>query len=675
MTRTLDQANLEISRVRQMPYGLAHTQAAEEQVKLVESEGPDEAKAFALFTLIDAYQWGGEPERGYVPFAQLLRWWDQRPEMFDTDDQHSLFWAFKWMVSGLADFPNVPAEQIERTLDDMERRYALAGNGMDAVALERFSWSNRRGAPETEDLFARWVATPRDDFSQCEACDPGDRAAYLISAGRLEEGVRLIEETLPERPRCASEPADMLADLADAYLDLGRPQDAVRAHRQAVAELAGTQGDMASARGRRIRLLARGGQPERAIRALEAEQHLLVKADTPYDELSFARLVGAATHVLRAKHADRALRITAVSDLGDRPTVADLDDWLRAKAERLAAAFDARNGTDHQSDLVRQAWSTEAASVALDLEVLPRGFSAAPAPDGSPTVPTVPTVPTLPTVGAGADPAAGDPLAQRPDEDTGAWADRLLQAGEPQRAAAAWIAAAGAADTDGRLVDAGFAYAECARIAQLFDDQEGADAGYRSAVPRLRAGGLAPELLVQVLVAWAPTAAQLGTAEDALGEIDRCLAALRALDDAAATVDGSQAATTPEEKLAARDRATRRRAAADLEDAAARLLADAGADAPEQLSLAAGTAQSAAEAYGGLGAVADAAHAFWLAGRLYDQLGQVEDAVWNLESALEGFGHVRQREPWGEVASLLVRVLRDSGQTARAEELAREIVS
>lgn len=670
MTRTLDQANLEISRVRQMPYGLAHTQAAEEQVKLVESEGPDEAKAFALFTLIDAYQWGGEPERGYVPFAQLLRWWDQRPEMFDADDQHSLFWAFKWMVSGLADFPNVPAEQIERTLDDMERRYALAGNGMDAVALERFSWANRRGAPQTEDLFARWVATPRDDFSQCEACDPGDRAAYLISAGRLEEGVRLIEETLPERPRCASEPADMLADLADAYLDLGRPQDAVRAHRQAVAELAGTQGDMASARGQRIRLLARGGQPERAIRALEAEQHLLVKADTPYDELSFARLVGAATHVLRAEHADRTLRITSVSELGDRPTVAALDDWLRAKAERLAAAFDARNGTGHQGDLVRQAWSAEAAPVALDLEVLPRGFSAAPAPDGAPTVPPLPPLPTP-------DPdAADDPLAQRPDEETGAWADRLLTAGEPQRAAAAWIAAAATADADGRLVDAGFAYAECARIAQLFDDQEGADAGYRSAVPRLRAGGLAPELLVQVLVAWAPTAAQLGTAEDVLGEIDRCLAALRALDDAAATADGAQdTAATPEEKLAARDRATRRRASADLEDAAARLLADAGADTPEQLSLAARTAQSAAEAYGGQGAVADAAHAFWLAGRLYDQLGQVEDAVWNLESAVEGFAHVRQREPWGEVASLLVRVLRDSGQTARAEELAREIVS
>lgn len=650
MTRTLDQANREISRVRQMPYGLAHTQAAEEQVKLAETEGPDEAKAFALFTLIDAYQWGGEPERGYVPFAQMLRWWDQRPEMFDADDQHSLFWSFKWMVSGLADFPGVPAQQIERTLDDMERRYALAGNGMDAVALERFSWANRRGAADTEQLFAQWVAVPRDDFSQCEACDPGDRAAYLIGAGRLEEGVRLIEQTLPSRPHCASEPADMLTDLADAYLDLGRPGDAVRAHRQAVAALADTQGDMASARGQRIRLLARGGHPERAIRALESEQHLLAKADTPYDELSFARLVGAATHVLRADHADRVLRITSVPELGATPTVAQLDDWLRAKAEKLAGQFDIRNGTSHQSDLVRQAWQTTPAADVLDLDVLPKAVPA-----------TTPTTPATADVNA---PASDDPLDQRPDEDLSAWTDRLLRAGEAQRAAAAWLAAAQVADTEGRLVDAGFAHAECARIAQLFDDQDGADAGYRASVSRLRAGGLAPELLVQVLVAWAPTAALLGGTEDVLAEIDRCLSALRAEADDQGDRD---------EHLAAREQATRARAAADLEDAAARLLASS--NDTEQVKLAARTAQSAAEAYGGQGAVADACHAFWLAGRLYDQLGQVDEAVWNLESAMEGFAHVRQREPWGEVASLLVRVLRDSGQTARAEELAREIVS
>lgn len=145
MSRTIDEANREISRVRDMPYGLARTQAAERQVRLVDAEGPDAARAFALSTLVEAYQWGGEVDRSFVAFARLLQWWDQHPEHFDEYDRHGLFWSFKWMISGLADFPTVPAEQIDRTLADMERRYALAGNGMDAVAYERFAWARQRG--------------------------------------------------------------------------------------------------------------------------------------------------------------------------------------------------------------------------------------------------------------------------------------------------------------------------------------------------------------------------------------------------------------------------------------------------------------------------------------------------------------------------------------------------
>ncbi|RMI04789.1 hypothetical protein EBM89_17595, partial [Cellulomonas triticagri] len=374
MSRTLDEANREITRVREMPYGLARSQAAERQVRLVDAEGPDAARAYALGTLVEAYQWGGEVDRSFVAFARLLRWWDEHPEHFDAHDTHGMFWSFKWMISGLADFPTVPAEQIDRTLADMERRYALAGNGMDAVVYERFAWARQRGAADVEDAYQAWIATPRDDFSQCEACDPGDRAAWLIATDRVEEGIRLIERTLTENPSCASEPADMLSYLAEAYLDTGRPRDAARAHRQAVAALAQAESDMVGARGRRVRLLARGGQVDRALRAIEADQQYLTGGDTPYSRLAFGRLVGSATHVLReAGHGERAVRLTAVP----AATVAELDDWLRAQVDALAAQFDARNGTPSESESVARAWSARPAADALDLDVLPRGLATA----------------------------------------------------------------------------------------------------------------------------------------------------------------------------------------------------------------------------------------------------------------------------------------------------------
>ncbi|RMI08904.1 hypothetical protein EBM89_12505, partial [Cellulomonas triticagri] len=116
-----------------------------------------------------------------------------------------------------------------------------------------------------------------------------------------------------------------------------------------------------------------------------------------------------------------------------------------------------------------------------------------------------------------------------------------------------------------------------------------------------------------------------------------------------------------------------RRAAADLDDATARLLATL--DRVGDAAAAAALAQRAAESYAGLGALPDAAHAFWLAGRLHDGLGNVEDAVWHLESAVEGFTAARQRGPRGEAANVLVDVLRRSGQEARADDLARTLTT
>ena len=82
-----------------------------------------------------------------------MRWFDEHPEQFDEHDRHALFWSFKWMVSHCSDYPQIPFEQIEATLADMERRYALAGLGMNGVRLEQFRWAWARRAPETAELF------------------------------------------------------------------------------------------------------------------------------------------------------------------------------------------------------------------------------------------------------------------------------------------------------------------------------------------------------------------------------------------------------------------------------------------------------------------------------------------------------------------------------------------
>ena len=113
MTRTIDEANRAITGVREMPFGLARNEVAAELAREIGTQGPESAHAFALFTLVESYAFSEEVEKAYLPFTRSVRLWDERPELFDTQDVHSLFWSFKWMVSHLMGYPSIPAAYRE----------------------------------------------------------------------------------------------------------------------------------------------------------------------------------------------------------------------------------------------------------------------------------------------------------------------------------------------------------------------------------------------------------------------------------------------------------------------------------------------------------------------------------------------------------------------------------
>ncbi|MBN0041489.1 hypothetical protein JN535_15090 [Cellulosimicrobium cellulans] len=665
MTRSVDQVNAALYDVRRMPYGLARSTAAAAEVERVEAEGPDGARAYALFVLVESYVWGGEVTKAYLPFTKMLRWWDEHPEHFDAEDAHSLFWSFKWMVGHLMEFPAVPAAQIERTLDDMARRYALAGNGTNAVALERFQWARELGGADVEEAYRAWVATPRDEYSQCEACEPGDRAAYLFETGRHEEGIRLLEQVLQGSPSCATEPGDMLSHLQLAYVEVGDAQAAARTHRRALRHL-DTGVSMTGPKGRHVEFLARTGNASRALRLLVEHQAFLTEADSPGDRLGFLTSVSVATGVLRAEHADAPLALRDVP----AATVGQLDDWVRREAVELAGSFDARNGTPAASERLRAAWARATRSLPVDLSVLAAAPEQAARAPGGPALGGAGAAEDLATSASdAATPSStggvtgtdlGTGHRTEPSGDAGAEpadAEGLLRLADdvtdedPVRAARLLRRASALLESAGHLDRAGFALAEAAQLAAVEGDDEGAAPAFVHALALLRAGGVAPRFVGPVVRAYARLEAGRGDVTGALAQLQRTLDDL----DAAGSAVGEQVPRAAD--LVERDAAADEQERRELRDTRARLLATAG-----ELEAAATLAEAVAEEFARAGQVGDAAHAFWLAGRSRCEAGDDAQAVDLLESAMEGFAIVHDRDARTLVANELVATLRRLGR-------------
>jgi tetratricopeptide (TPR) repeat protein len=632
MTRPVNVANDAIFAISRMPNGSARIEAAERQVRQTEQEGPREALAYALNTLLASYFWGQQVERSFVVFSRLLTLRDEHPDLFDDHDSFTLFWSFKWMISGISEYPGISADTIERNLASMDERFRRDGLGLAAVAQQRFQWAKSRGDAGADVLFDEWRRMPRDEYSDCDLCEPAKHASWLIATDRLHEGIRVAESALAGGRTCAEQPVGILAELAEAYLAAGRDSDAAATFRRAESALADNETELADTRGTMIRFLARTGHADRCLRALDRDHHLLTRAETPHTRFLFLVAVGAATHMLSGGHGERPVR------LRDIPvsTVAELDAWVRAEAEELGTAFDTRNGTDRYRRLIDEAWSTLPHPVRVDLSVLPAEGAAA----------TQPRAQVSPEPGPVPERAEEPPTAEldretRPHGGSAivARAEELAATGDLRAAADRYVAAAAAFDDEGLLADAGFAWAEAAHAAAQLGDPEGASRGYTAAVNRLLAADAAGRLIVPIIVAWAEVAAAVGEMSVALGRLDDVHALLG-----------------PEDRDV--------RAGADLADTRARLLAVDG-----QLTEAAVVAREAAEAYADQRRPHDAAHAFWLTGLVHDALGQVDDAIWALESAVEGFGLARRKEDRLRAGNDLIGLLRREGRTEQMDRI------
>jgi len=657
MTRSIDEAISEISLIRRMPNGPAKCAASLAALEHIDAEGPPEAKAYALHALIEAYVFGDDEEKAIVPFTQSIALYDAHPELFDEADRYNLFWAFKWMVGDLRRFPGVKLNQLEASLTDMERRYALEGFTMDAPCQQRWLLARHRGAAETPILFDRWLLQTRDEMSDCDLCAAGNRMEYLVETGHVADGLEIMESVFADqsiRQECFSEPATMLSVAQFAYLLRGEPGDAskaVGAHRRCRSYLGGgasaplESGDderaqerayaLAGTRGRCIEFLARTGNEEAAVRLLEDNARFLTHAESPFDRLEFLRYTGAALHVLvdECGLGDKAVGLKAPLP----NTLAELWPWVRGQAESLAADFDSRNETTHQTDLLKAAWQTQTFPERLDMRVVTdEAPVAAPRPE-EPLATTDPDSMAVPAL-----------LVKQ--------AERLVIRREPEVAIDTYLQAAAQFEQLGRLSEAGFARAEAGHLALLLDDLDGAEQCLGRAAQLLKASATPPQYASPVAIALAECLARLCDTAKATG----------ILDQQAATLDAALGEPVPDGEAGLVTRARQddlRWARTKVDEVKAAILIDGGDTSGPVL------AEQAAKSYAALGLIEPAAQTFQLAGGGWAGIDD-DKAVWCLQSAMEGFELALRRKQRALAANQLVTLLRRLGRGDEAAKVA-----
>lgn len=346
-----------------MPYGEARSVVVERALREAEARHEPELIVRARLELTAAYQFGGEPAKSFAVFSRNVAGYDADPGGFGTRHARRLLWQFKWIASSLRKFPEIPLRRAIDGLDDMERRYREAGFGLHAVYSRRCYTAQHLGDREAaEEWFHRWSTTPRDDLSDCEACDVSGKVSYLTWIGRDEAAIELAAPVLAGRFGCRSQPQGVLGNLLMAYVRTGRLEEAAAAHRRAYRIVQGNVGDL-GALGTHLRFCALTGNESRGLEILQRELPLLERPPSPKEAREF---MSGATVLLRRLEEIGHAGLT-VRRAGRDVPVPELRAEMEAGAREIAAAFDARNGTGEHTRALERTLAMRPFADRLDL--------------------------------------------------------------------------------------------------------------------------------------------------------------------------------------------------------------------------------------------------------------------------------------------------------------------
>ncbi len=333
-----------------MPTGMAKHEALERAARAADASGDKHLPAACRLALIESCYYLNRYDLILAPIAWCHTAEQRDPSVFSDSDMRSLNWAHKWVPVGLRRDPRFTLAQIESVLDALESRYKRFGFSLQPVWGQRALTAAHVGDFELADEhFARFIATERDDMSDCAGCVVEEQVEHLVMRGRYEEALRHAEPALAGRFTCSTQPQGVLTALLPALTALGEIERARDAHLVAYRQSReqASQGYV----GLHLEFCAVTGNVPRGMELLRRHLDQVHHATSPIGTMNFA---ASAALLLGRLDSDRVeLAVPLPGGEISRMTAGHLREYLTSRALELAAEFDKRNATTRQSTRIQ----------------------------------------------------------------------------------------------------------------------------------------------------------------------------------------------------------------------------------------------------------------------------------------------------------------------------------
>ena len=338
-------------------------------------------------------------------FPEYLAYFEAHEELQDSF-QHEMMWSFKWIINNFYQFHQISIDQIQRIFEqyaDFCKRY----NYSLRTYYEFLAIFIRESLPPEEsfmgvtarEAFRRMMRTPRDDISDCKACElDNEFTYYLFVEDDLEKALDVIKPVFSGKLHCAEVPEVTYASLAEYYFyhdDLkSAVENATKSYRM-IHRQGDKTGSLAKSLSFNFQIIAYH-EPEKALKIMKEILPEMATNQNSTDCYTFFRaayhvflcLEKAGYHRIRLK---LPFRDESLPDDDGQYDIPVLRQFMYDKAKYYADKLDARNGNTLRIDQLNRTFEFKNADIKkpskldipaleyideyLDQGVLPQDFS------------------------------------------------------------------------------------------------------------------------------------------------------------------------------------------------------------------------------------------------------------------------------------------------------------
>lgn len=297
--------------------------------------------------------------KGIIMFPEFMAYYDAHS---DVCEQHSLMWAFKWILEDVVDFYQVSCEKIEEYFEEFRRRCEEYGISLRTYYMKKMNFYAYMDIEKTRQCQKHFRRLERDRLSDCAACELNNDICMELRYGSEKRAMEMLADMLHRGVSCAEVPEVTFGECVKHFTQTGNIAEAEFYAEMMMPMIKGEESTFLKEISN-VLLLKALTSPNEAYDIFKRSINVFLESKNPDMRFHFSHAAAVFFNaIINNEHKKIVMKLSPSFPLYNAENEYEpekMRDYFANIAKDIADKFDERNGSDYYNNLLNYEYPTE----------------------------------------------------------------------------------------------------------------------------------------------------------------------------------------------------------------------------------------------------------------------------------------------------------------------------